>query len=83
MQGEIVTETSTAARQMQRCEERYILQGRMRADTRVYIDATRRLESCQPEDFDEIWEAAQSAQRAFLIAREVLKAHIAEHGCER
>lgn len=65
------------------CREHQILYGRLRADTKVYVDVTRRLESCKPEDFGEIWEAAQSARRAFLTARELLAAHIIAHECER
>jgi hypothetical protein len=65
-----------------RCEERYVLQGRLRADTRVYIDATRRLDSCEPKDFEKTYEAAESARIAFLNARQAFNTHIAAHGCE-
>jgi len=53
------------------------------ADTKVYSEATRRLESCRPEDFEKTYEAAESARMRFLKAREALDAHIAAHGCER
>jgi len=66
-----------------RCREHQVLYGRFRADTKVYSDATRRLESCRPEDFEKTYAAAESARIAFLKAREALDAHIAAHGCER
>jgi hypothetical protein len=78
-----VSETSTATQQSPQCQERYILQGRLRADAKVYIDANRRLESCKPEDFKKTYEAAESARIAFLRAQEALNAHIAAHGCEQ
>jgi hypothetical protein len=53
-----------------KCREHQILHGRLRADMRVYVDATRRLESCKPEDFDKIYELAESARLEFLKARE-------------
>jgi len=64
------------------CREHGILHGRLRADTRVYADATRRLESCKPEEFEKTYQAAEMARVAFLKAREALKAHVAVHGCE-
>ena len=75
-----------AATEMQRapgCREHQILHGRLRADTKVYVDAHRRLESCPPKDFEKTYEAAESARIAFLKAREALNAHIAAHKCER
>ena len=65
-----------------RCRERQILRGRLMADTKVYVDVTRRLEACKPHDFEEIYQAAESARLAYLKAREVLAAHIIMHGCE-
>jgi hypothetical protein len=67
----------------QRCKEHEILYGRFRADLRVYVDVTRRLESCKPEQFKETYAAAESARAAFQRARETLDAHVIVHGCER
>src|ERR1700681_4545992 len=79
-------EVSEAATEMQRapgCREHQILHGRLRADTKVYVDASRRLESCQSTDFEKTYEAAESARIAFLKAREALNAHIATQKCAR
>ena len=65
------------------CQEHQILHGRFRADLRVYVEITRRLESCQQKDFEMTYEAAEMARLAFLRAREALDVHIAQHGCER
>ncbi len=66
-----------------KCRQHEVLQGRLRADIRVYVEVTRRLESCNTDDFEQIYRAAESARLAFLRAREALKVHIALHGCER
>ena len=68
--------------QSPQCHEHYILQERLRADARLYIDANRRLESCEPEDFKKTYETAESARLAFLKAQEAFNAHLAAHGCE-
>lgn len=78
-----MSETSAEMQHTPKCQEHQILHGRLRADTKVYVDVTRRLESCSQEDFEETWKAAESARLAFLEAREVLAAHIIAHGCER
>ena len=65
------------------CQEHQILYGRLRADTKVYAEVTRRLDSCKPEDFEKTYQAAESARKAFIKAREALAAHIIEHQCER
>ena len=77
-----MTETSTEMQRAPRCREHQILRGRLRADMKVYVDATRRLESCKTEEFEQIYQSAESARIAFLKAREVLAAHIIAHGCE-
>ena len=77
-----MAETS-ATMQPKGCRVHQVLHGRMRADTPVYIDATKRLDSCKPEDFEQTYQAAESARVAFLKAREALAAHINEHQCER
>jgi hypothetical protein len=66
-----------------KCRVHQVLHGRLRADTKVYVDVTRRLESCKTEEFEQTYQAAASARLAFLRAREALKAHIAVHKCER
>ena len=66
-----------------RCQEHLLLHGRFRADMRVYVEVTRRLESCQQKDFEKTYEAAEMARLAFLRAREELAAHIATHQCDR
>ena len=73
---------TTAALFTTRCQEHQILRGRLMAHTKVYADATRRLDHYQPVDFKEISQAAESARLAYLKAREVLAAHIIVHGCE-
>ena len=76
-------EASTREQPSTKCLEHQILHGRLRADTKVYIDATRRLGTCNQEDFQKTYEAAESARIAFLKAREALNIHVREHGCER
>jgi hypothetical protein len=78
-----MAETSTEMRRSPKCRDHQVLYGRLRADTKVYSDVTRRLESCKPEDFEQIYQAAESARIAFLKAREALSAHVIAHGCER
>jgi len=78
---EIVSENITEMPTSQ-CQERQLLHGRFRADMRVYVEVTGRLESCQPRDFEKTSEAAEMARLAFLRAREALDVHIAQHGCE-
>ena len=75
--------TSTEMQPSPKCRQYQVLRGRLRADTKVYLDVTRRLESCKTEDFVRTYRAAESARLAFLRAREALKVHIALHGCER
>jgi len=77
-----VSETSAEIQRCAQCRQREVLRGRLRADTKVYVDVTRRLESCETEDFEQTYCAAESALLAFLRAREALKVHIALHGCE-
>jgi hypothetical protein len=78
-----MAEGSSATMQPKGCREHQVLYGRMKADTRVYIDATKRLDSCKPEDFEKTYQAAESARIAFLKAREALNSHITLHKCER
>jgi hypothetical protein len=78
-----VSETSAEMQRAPSCREHQILHGRLRADTKVYVDVTRRLETCKQEDFDKTYEAAQSARLAFLKARKALAVHVYAHGCER
>ena len=76
-------ETSVEMQRAPRCREHQILHGRLRADTKVYVDVTRRLESCKQEDFEMTYAAAKSARLAFLKARKALALHVFEHKCER
>jgi hypothetical protein len=78
-----MAETSTQMQHAPGCREHQVLYGRLRADTKVYAEATRRLDSCKREDFEKTYQAAESARLAFLKAREALAAHIIEHQCER
>ena len=79
----MVTETSAELQCAPHCQEHQILYGRLRADTKVYVDVTRRLESCKPEDFQKTYEAAESARLAFLRARKTLALHVVAHRCNR
>jgi hypothetical protein len=59
-----------------------VLEGRYRADFKVYLAAVRSLEHpLRKEEFHEIYQNAELAKRAFENARETLDAHIASHGC--
>jgi len=78
-----MAETSAEMQRSPKCREHQILYGRLRADTKVYSEVTRRLDTCKPEDFEATYQAAESARIAFLKAREALNAHISAHGCER
>jgi hypothetical protein len=78
-----MAETSAAMQPSPKCRQHQILWGRLQADTMVYAEVTRRLESCKAEDFEQTYRAAESARLAFLRAREALNVHIALHGCER
>ena len=78
-----MAETTAVMHCIPKCPEHQVLHGRLRADTKVYVDVTRRLESCKSEDFVQTYQAAASARLAFMRAREALKAHIAVHKCER
>lgn len=74
--------TSMETQLASKCRQHEILRGRLRADTKVYVEVTRRLESCTAEDFEQTYRMAESARVAFLRAREALNVHIALHGCE-
>ena len=78
-----MAQTSAEMQRSPKCRQREVLLGRLRADTKVYVEVTRRLESCKPEDFEQTYRAAESSRLAFLRAREALKVHVALHGCDR
>jgi len=78
-----MAETSMEMQPSPKCREHQVLYGRLRADMRVYTDATRRLESCKPEEFEQTYQAAELARTAFLKARDALSAHVIAHECER
>ena len=67
-----MSETSAEMQRSSPCRQYEVLRGRLRADTKVYVDVTRRLESCKTEDFEQTYRAAESARLAFLRAREAL-----------
>jgi hypothetical protein len=64
------------------CRECEVLKGRYRADLRVYIDATTRLEQCSPEDFKRTYDDAERARSSWERSRQAMNAHAAEHGEE-
>ena len=78
-----MTETSTQMQRSPKCRQHEVLLGRLHADRKVYSEATLRLESCKPEEFEQTYQAAESSRLAFLRAREALKVHVALHGCQR
>jgi len=64
------------------CQERKILEGRYHADFKVYAAVVRSLEQAlSTEHFNQIYQNAELAKRAFEKAREALEIHIATHGC--
>lgn len=68
------------------CPERKILEGRLRADAKVYADAVRRLDEATEsgrsrEEFDRTWKDAEGARMAFERARVALNHHVSAHGC--
>jgi hypothetical protein len=64
------------------CSERKILEGRHRADLKVYLAAVKGLEHpLDTNSFNQTYQNAELAKRAFEKAREVLDAHTAMHGC--
>jgi hypothetical protein len=64
------------------CQERQVLEGRYRADFKVYLAAVGSLEHpLTKQEFHEIYQNAELAKRAFKKARETLDAHITSHGC--
>lgn len=65
------------------CQDRQILQDRMRADLRVYRQAVVALElEPSPEEFPVVHKNMERARLAYEAARATLEAHIAIHGCE-
>ena len=65
------------------CPERTILEGRVRADLRVYIWAVRQLEQpfTDEENFDWAYQCSERARLLYEQTRDTLTAHIAAHGC--
>ena len=65
------------------CQDRQILNDRMRADLTVYRQAVVALESEAGEErFPVVHKNAERARLAYEAARATLEAHIAIHGCE-
>ena len=64
------------------CSTRIILERRLHADLRVYIDAMRALDIAQGSpQFNEIYERAERALMMVNRSRELLRKHFAEHRC--
>jgi len=64
------------------CQERKILEGRYHADFKVYVAVVRSLEQAlNTEDFNQIYQNAELAKRAFEKARDDLEVHISTHVC--
>lgn len=63
------------------CKERDILEGRHRADLRIYLDAVGRLERSLGEEFERAYRYAERARLAYEEARITLSEHIEAHGC--
>jgi hypothetical protein len=68
------------------CKSREILKDRLRADLRVYKDAVERLDAAVFEKSDRAFDGAvknaETAQRAFRLARESYNKHVASHNSE-
>jgi len=60
-----MAESSTEMQRSPKCRQHEVLHGRLRADIKVYVDVTRRLESCKTEDFEQTYRAAEAARFAF------------------
>jgi hypothetical protein len=63
------------------CKTRDILKARLRADLKVYADATAALQRNVGNDFEKAHLRGESARRAYEVARKKLNEHIASHGC--
>ena len=64
------------------CRERTVLEGRARANLKVYIEAVGVLDTAMPpEEFEQTYENAERSKRMFEESRDALKLHIAMHGC--
>jgi Spy/CpxP family protein refolding chaperone len=64
------------------CQERKILEGRYRADRRVYLSAVRDLhEHLNKAEFDQAYANAERAKVAFESSRDALDVHMQVHGC--
>jgi hypothetical protein len=68
--------------QSQECAERKILQGRERADRRIYVSMVAELNNpLSTKDFREAYARAERARLAYEDARDALEVHIEVHGC--
>ena len=63
------------------CRERKILDGRHRADLKIYLDAVGRLELSVGGEFERAYAYAERARLACEQSRIALDDHIAAHGC--
>ena len=69
------------AAEVPHCKTRDILKARLRADLKVYADATAALQRNVGKDFERAHLRVESARRAYEVARKKLNEHIASHGC--
>ena len=65
----------------QLCKEREILEGRHRADLKIYLDAVGRLERSLGEEFERAYSYAERARLACEESRMALYEHITAHRC--
>jgi hypothetical protein len=63
------------------CKERKILEGRHRADLKIYLDAVGRLERSLGEEFERAYRYAERARLACEESRIALQDHITTHRC--
>ena len=65
----------------QPCKTREILKTRLRADLKVYADAIAVLQQSVGNDFEKAHKRAESARKAYEVARTKFNDHLASHGC--
>jgi hypothetical protein len=63
------------------CRENEILESRLCADIKVYCEAVAKLESCSPDQFDQVYASSELARVFVERAHAALKDHIVEHAC--
>jgi len=66
---------------IEQCADLTILMGRMHSDLQVYCEAVEQLSHRDGTTLDVAYERSERARIAFELARDRLKAYLAEHGC--